>query len=204
MGDVLTVLPFGNTIATFELTGAEVIEALENGVSRAENAENEGTGRFAQVAGLRYSWDPSRPVGERIISAEVRNTDGSFSPIDPNATYQAATNDFNRKGGDDYAVFVNARNPYDYGPSLDQAVQEYIATFSPVSPQLEGRIAQVEGAAPATTTTEAAQAPAAPTPAAETPATLPTAGQDFNLLPAILTSLGGVLASAGVWLYRKK
>ena len=60
LGDVLTVLPFGNLISTFELTGAEVVEALENGVSRAENPDNEGTGRFAQVAGVRYSWNPNQ------------------------------------------------------------------------------------------------------------------------------------------------
>ena len=54
MGEVLTVLPFQNTLATFELTGAGIIAALENGVSQIE----EGAGRFPQVAGLRYSFDP--------------------------------------------------------------------------------------------------------------------------------------------------
>lgn len=152
MGDVLTVLPFGNMIATFELNGAEVVQALENGVSRAENPDNEGTGRFPQVAGLRYSWDPAQPVGSRITAVEVKNTDGSYSPIDLTATYQVASNDFMRGGGDGYEVFVTARNAYDFGPALDQAVQEYIQTFSPVAPMVEGRISQGAGtmAAPAT------------------------------------------------------
>lgn len=152
VGDVLTVLPFGNMIATFELNGAEVVQALENGVSRAENPDNEGTGRFPQVAGLRYSWDPAQPVGSRITAVEVKNTDGSYSPIDLTATYQVASNDFMRGGGDGYEVFVTARNAYDFGPALDQAVQEYIQTFSPVAPMVEGRISQGAGtmAAPAT------------------------------------------------------
>lgn len=152
VGDVLTVLPFGNMIATFELNGAEVVQALENGVSRAENPDNEGTGRFPQVAGLRYSWDPARPVGSRITAVEVKNVDGSYSPIDLTATYQVASNDFMRGGGDGYEVFVTARNAYDFGPALDQAVQEYIQTFSPVAPMVEGRISQGAGtmAAPAT------------------------------------------------------
>jgi len=183
VGDVLTVLPFGNLIATFELSGAEVVEALENGVSRAENPENEGTGRFSQVSGMRFSWDPNQPVGSRIVSVEIKNADGSFSPIDPNATYKAATNDFVRNGGDGYEVFVNARNPYDFGDLLDEAVQAYIAAHSPVSAQLEGRITQAEG----------------------TPITLPETGGVGSLLPALMLSLTGAsLVGGGVWLRRKK
>ncbi|NJN99154.1 MAG: LysM peptidoglycan-binding domain-containing protein [Anaerolineales bacterium] len=163
VGDVLTVLPFGNMIATFELNGAEVVQALENGVSRAENPENEGTGRFPQVAGLRYSWNPNLPVGSRITSVEVKNADGTFSPIDPAATYKVASNDFMRTGGDGYEVFVSARNAYDFGPSLDQAVQEYIKTFSPVAPEVEGRVTQSDAPAAAPQT---GVEPAAPSNAA--------------------------------------
>jgi 5'-nucleotidase len=187
VGDVLTVLPFGNAIATFEITGAEVVEALENGVSRAENPENEGTGRFAQVSGVRYSWNPNQPVGSRIVSVEVKNADGSYSPIDLAATYKVATNDFNRNGGDDYEVFVNARNAYDFGPLLDEAVAQYIAANSPVAPELEGRITQTEAVG------EAA------------PATLPESGGAISILPALLMSLAGLsLTGAGLWLRRKQ
>ncbi len=196
VGDVLTVLPFGNLISTFELTGAEVVQALENGVSRAENPENEGTGRFPQVAGLRYSWNPNQPVGSRIVSVEVLNADGSYGPIDPNDTYKIASNDFMRNGGDGYEVFVDARNAYDFGAALDEAVQAYIAANSPVSPQLEGRISQAEGA-----TAEAV--PAAP--AAEVPAALPQSGGVISLLPVIILSLAGLsLTGAGLWLRRQK
>ncbi len=90
VGDILTVLPFGNLISTFEVTGAELMQALENGVSRAENSENEGTGRFPQVAGMRFSWNPALPAGSRIISAELLNADGSYSPLDMTATYNVA------------------------------------------------------------------------------------------------------------------
>ena len=187
IGDVLTVLPFGNAISTFELTGQEVGQALENGVSRAENPENEGTGRFAQVSGLRYSWNPNQPVGSRIVSTEIQNADGSYSPIDLAATYKVAANDFMRNGGDDYEMFVNARNVYDFGPLLDQALAEYIAANSPVAPDLEGRITQTEAVA------EAA------------PATLPESGGVLSILPAILMGLAGLsLTGAGLWLKRKQ
>ncbi len=153
-GQILEVLPFGNTIATFEIKGADLLAALENGVSRAENPENEGTGRFLQVAGLRYAWDPTKPVGQRIVKVEVRNPDGTYSALDPNAVYKVAANDFMRRGGDDYKVLAEkAINPYDYGPPLDEAVAEYIQAHSPIAPKVEGRIARVEAAIMPTTGT---------------------------------------------------
>jgi len=164
MGDVLTVLPFGNLISTFEVTGKELVTALENGVSRAESPDNEGTGRFPQVGGLRFSWNPGQPVGSRLVSVEVKKADGSYAPIDPAATYKLATIDFMRTGGDGYEVFKTARNAYDFGSALDEAVHEYLANFSPVSPKIEGRITKAEGAAapaPAAKAEPEAKAPAA-------------------------------------------
>ena len=180
MGQIMEVLPFGNTIATFEIKGEDLLAALENGVSRAENPENEGTGRFLQVAGLRYTWDPSRPVGERIISVEVRNPDGTYSPLDPNAIYKVAANDFMRKGGDDYKVLAEkAINPYDYGPPLDQAVAEYIQAHSPVAPKVEGRIKMVATAV------------------------MPTTGGIPVAWPVGASALGATLAALGVYLRRR-
>ncbi len=146
MGQVLEVLPFGNTVATFGLKGADVVAALENGVSRAENPENEGTGRFPQVAGLRYTWDGSKPEGERILSVEVMGEDGSYAPIDPETVYQIASNNFMRGGGDGYSMFAdNAIDAYDFGPPVDEVVAKYIAENSPVASELEGRITRADG-----------------------------------------------------------
>lgn len=143
LGNILEVLPFSNTISTFELKGEDLITALENGVGRAHSAANEGTGRFPQVAGLRYAWSPDRLPGERLLSVEVQNPDGSFAPLDPQATYKIATNDFLRKGGDGYSVFAEkAENAYDAGANLEDVVAEYVKTFSPIQPALDGRIQQ--------------------------------------------------------------
>lgn len=151
LGQVMEVLPFGNAISVFKLKGEDLWAALENGVSRAENMENEGTGRFLQVAGLRYTWDPTKPVGQRIVSVEVRNADGSYSPLDMNAIYVVAANDFMRRGGDDYKVLAEkAIDPYDFGPPLDEAVADYIHTFSPIAPKVEGRIRKVTAGMPRT------------------------------------------------------
>ena len=142
MGDVLTVLPFGNLISTLELSGADVWAALENGVSQAEDM----AGRFPQVGGLRYTWDGSQEPGSRIVSVDVWNDDtGEYEPIDMDALYYVATNDYMRNGGDGYAVLAeNAVNPYDFGSPLDQVVANYIAANSPVTPEVEGRITRID------------------------------------------------------------
>lgn len=139
LGDVLTVLPFGNLTATFSLTGADVVAALEHGVSAV--GSDSGTGRFPQVSGLRFTFDPAAEIGSRIVSVEVLNDDGTYSAIDPEATYSVVSNDFLRRGGDGYTVFAeNAIDPYDFGTPMDQVVADYIESNSPVNPQIEGRI----------------------------------------------------------------
>lgn len=140
MGEVLTVLPFSNTLATFELSGADIVASLENGVSDIEG----GAGRFPQVAGLKYSFDQSQPAGERISDVQVMQ-DGAWAPIDPEATYGVVTNNYVRNGGDGYALFgSNATNVYDFGPPLEQVVADYIADLGgEYTPYTDGRITDV-------------------------------------------------------------
>ncbi|MFP1632171.1 5'-nucleotidase C-terminal domain-containing protein [Zhengella sp. ZM62] len=146
MGEVLTVLPFQNTLATFQLKGADIVAALENGVSQVE----EGAGRFPQVAGLRFTWDPAGEPGSRIRSVEVGGN-GDWQAIDPDKTYGVATNNFMRAGGDGYKVFAtNGMNAYDYGPGLEEVVATYLSAKAPYQPINDGgRIMKVEAAAPA-------------------------------------------------------
>lgn len=137
MGQVLTVLPFQNTIATLAIRGRDLVVALENGVGAAEF----GSGRFPQVAGMRFAWDPAAPAGARIVSVEMRGADGAYAPLDPEATYRIATNQFMRRGGDGYVVLRDrAIDPYDFGPGLEEALAAYIEARSPLQAGLEGRI----------------------------------------------------------------
>ncbi|WP_394855489.1 5'-nucleotidase C-terminal domain-containing protein [Nitratireductor aquimarinus] len=140
MGEVLGVLPFQNTLATFQIKGEDVVASLESGVSQIED----GAGRFPQVSGLRFSFDPSVAPGEgRIQSVEVKDGDG-WTAIDPDATYTVASNNFTRNGGDGYKLFAeNAQNAYDYGPGLEQVLADYLAANSPYKPSLDGRITKV-------------------------------------------------------------
>jgi 5'-nucleotidase len=138
MGEVLTVLPFQNTLATFKISGQGVIDALENGVSQVEEVK----GRFPQVAGLRFTWDTNVAPNEgRVIEVMVATGDG-FVKIDPSATYSVVTNNYVRNGGDGYKMFRAGMNAYDYGPGLEVVLADYMAAQGGYSPYLDGRIAQ--------------------------------------------------------------
>jgi len=141
MGEVISVLPFQNTLATFELSGAGIMEALENGVGQVD----EGAGRFPQVAGLQYTWDPEAPAGERITEVMV-DQDGEWVPLDTEATYGVVTNNYMRQGGDGYAVFADeGTNAYDYGPGLEVVVADFIETMDGAyEPYTDGRISTAE------------------------------------------------------------
>ncbi|KAA3527610.1 LysM peptidoglycan-binding domain-containing protein [Rhizobium rhizogenes] len=166
MGEVLTVLPFQNTVATFQLKGEDIRAALENGVSQIDD----GAGRFMQVSGMKYSFDRSKPAGSRVTAVEVKEGD-AFVPLDPAKTYTVAANNYVRTGGDGFKVFATkAINAYDFGPNLEEAVAAYITANSPYKPFTDGRITEVTPAgyvAPAK--------PAAPAPAATAPAATATA-----------------------------
>ncbi|MET3581393.1 5'-nucleotidase [Mesorhizobium robiniae] len=180
MGEVLNVLPFQNTLATFQISGKDLIAGLENGLSQIED----GAGRFPQVAGLKYSFDKSAaPNAGRVKSVEVMEG-GAWTPLNPDKDYLVATNNYVRQGGDGYEVFADkAKNVYDYGPGLEQVVADYLSAHRPYTPKLDGRITEIaaepaqEPAKPA----EAAPAPAEPAKPAET---APTAEPAMPELPA--------------------
>lgn len=141
VGEVMELLPFGNAVATFELTGTHVISALENGASQLPTL----AGRFAQVAGLRYVFDPQALVNGRLWRVEVKEGN-VWQPISPTKVYRVVSNDFMRRGGDGYTVFLQALNPYDFGPALDQAAMDYLLSFpnATYTPFLDGRISTVK------------------------------------------------------------
>ncbi len=140
MGEVLTVLPFLNTLSTFQLEGRHVRGALEHGVSQVEK----GAGRFPQVAGLRYAWDAAAPPGGRIRDVLVKQGD-DWVAIDEQAVYTLVTNNYLRRGGDGYKMFSeHGMNAYDYGPNLETVVADYLARNTPYTPYVDGRIRRVE------------------------------------------------------------
>ncbi|MEW6694560.1 MAG: 5'-nucleotidase C-terminal domain-containing protein [Pseudomonadota bacterium] len=105
MNTAFTLLPFNNVIVEFELTGAQVVAALEDGISAV--VDGGSTGPYPYAAGLRWDVDMSRPKGQRLSNVQVRNkATGAWSAIDPARTYVLATNDFVAAGGDGYATLA--------------------------------------------------------------------------------------------------
>ena len=139
VGEVLTVLPFGNTIATLKLSGAQIAASLEHGVGRVGGKG--GTGRFPQVSGLRYEFDSALEPGSRLKRVEVADSNGGYAPIDEGKMYTVATNNFMRTGGDGYEIFEkDAKEYYDYGRPLEEALMDYMIKKHPVDVVKDGRI----------------------------------------------------------------
>ncbi len=131
--DILTELPFGNVVVKLGLTGAQIREAIENGVSQAERT----AGRFPQIAGMSFSWNPKADAGNRVVSVKVG---GKF--LDDARVYTVATNDYMAAGGDGYSVLKKGRVIIDASGATLMAsmVMDYIKAKGSVSPKIEGRI----------------------------------------------------------------
>jgi 5'-nucleotidase len=131
LGDAFRVLAFDNTVVTFRLTGAQLREALENGVSQVEH----GSGRFPQVSGMTYAYDRTRAAGQRIVEVRVGG-----QPLEATRSYLVATNDFLADGGDGYAVFKASVERRDTQMDLRDLFIQYLRSTGTVSPRTEGRI----------------------------------------------------------------
>jgi 2',3'-cyclic-nucleotide 2'-phosphodiesterase (5'-nucleotidase family) len=130
---VLSELPFNNVTVKLQIPGNVLWAALENGVAKVENIR----GQFPHVSGMRYVFDPSQPAGSRIISVQV-----GHQPLDPNAIYSLATNDYIADGGDNYDMLKGLKRLIDTsaGTLMAPAVMRYIESQGTIAPKLEGRI----------------------------------------------------------------
>ena len=135
LGDVLSVQPFGNTVVTFSITGQQLLEAMENGVSKVE----EGAGRFPQISGMTLTWDGSKEPGSRVVEITVGG-----EPLDVNKTYSVATNSFVGAGGDGYTVFREATDFLDTQFVDADVTADFIREAGTISPMVEGRITRVD------------------------------------------------------------
>lgn len=137
--DLLSILPFKNKVVKLEVTGATLHAALEHGVSTS--AEDAEPGRFLQVAGLRFTFDGSRPPGSRVVDVTVNG-----QPLDENRKYSLATTNFLTDGGDGYAMLKGARlliSP-EQGPSDFEVLRRAVAIAKSVAPKVDGRIKRLD------------------------------------------------------------
>ena len=131
--DIVSILPFVNYATTLRLKGQTIVDALELGVSSVESEH----GRFLHVSGLSYTFDLSKPPGERIVEVLFGGR-----PIDPDAWYTVATFDFLANGGDGYSMFANAERLLsdEAGELVTAIVIRAIEAAGEIAPELEGRI----------------------------------------------------------------
>lgn len=131
--DILSELPFGNATVMVEVTGKDLKDALENGVSQVDNR----AGRFPQVSGIKFTYDPKAPVGSRISALEVNG-----KPADAAATYKVASNDFMFAGGDGYGALGRGKTLIGKtdGSLMANVVMGYVRKIGTVDSKIEGRI----------------------------------------------------------------
>ncbi|WP_159881007.1 5'-nucleotidase C-terminal domain-containing protein [Paenibacillus puerhi] len=146
-GEILTVLPFNNDLVTITLTGQEIKEALENGVSTITTTRD---GRFPHVAGMRFYYDSTQPVNERVKRVEVKQG-ASYVALDLAASYTVATNAFTAKGGDFYAslekAYKEGRVNLLYLPDYEVLTNylKKLGTVTASDSAVEGRIVDLKG-----------------------------------------------------------
>jgi 2',3'-cyclic-nucleotide 2'-phosphodiesterase (5'-nucleotidase family) len=133
--DLEGIFYYRNDLVSFPITGAELLEALANSVSRPEAAD----GRFLQVSGLSFRY--AKQDGRFVVS-DVRV---GGEPLDPARIYTATTASYLYENGsesDGYAIFSEARRPKQIERFADirKAFEEHVARVGTVSPRIEGRI----------------------------------------------------------------
>jgi len=132
--DIFTVFPFGNLVVMLEVTGQALVDSLEVGLALYP----EMSGGFPQVGGMTYTFDPSKDAGERVVELLIAG-----EPVDPEAFYKLATNDFLAAGGDGFTALAAFDVAMEIG-AMDEVITDYFRANSPVAPVVEGRIVVAE------------------------------------------------------------
>ena len=139
-GNVIAVLPFGNTISQIQVTGQQVFEMFEKSLGSILQVDKAGktvldengqpllepSGGFLQISGAKVYYDTNLAAGKRILAIQVKNrATGLYEKLDLAKVYYLATNDFLAAGGDGYTMLGGAREE---GPSMDAAFEDYLKT----------------------------------------------------------------------------
>lgn len=145
VGDIISVLPFDNKLMKVEVDGKTIWEALENGVKAYPSA----AGQFLQVSGIKYTFDPSKEAGSRIV--DVTMSDGT--KLDLSKKYTVVINDFMAGGGDGYSMLkctgVGENDPdvkllLSTNYYLRDVFREYVESKGTIAPETSGRITIIQ------------------------------------------------------------
>jgi 5'-nucleotidase len=136
-GEAFTFQPFGNTLITFPMTGAQIISVLE------EQCQPLGSSRPFLHLGVSegFTYDLAKTiVGGDCTSVSVTNVMLNGAPLDPAATYNVTVNNFLADGGDNFVTFGTVTAPRLDGGNDLQALINYMGAFSPLSPPSTDRV----------------------------------------------------------------
>ena len=135
-GEAFAVQPFGNSLVTMTVTGAQIDTLLE------QQFDNPGVGqnRILQVSeGFAYSWSAAAPKGSKVDPASITL---NGVPIDPAASYRITVNNFMADGGDGYLVLREGTNRLGGDVDLD-ALEKYFTAQGVVAPGPQNRITKL-------------------------------------------------------------
>ncbi len=135
--EAFTVQPFGNSLVTLTLNGAELKTLLEQQFTGCTN--NQPFDRILQVsAGFSYTWNPTRLACDKVVPGTLMLNGAA---IDPATDYRVTVNSFLADGGDLFTVLPSGRNRLGGAQDID-ALEAYFAVNSPVPPGPRNRIAR--------------------------------------------------------------
>jgi 2',3'-cyclic-nucleotide 2'-phosphodiesterase (5'-nucleotidase family) len=123
---VLDAFPFLNTSVTLALSGGDLRQAMEQGLSLKAG--------MVQASGIQARYDLKRPIGERLVSLVING-----QPVDSEKTYKVTTNSFMAEGGDGY-VSLKKGKLVRTDPLLSEVVSDYVKAAKVIAPPKPGRL----------------------------------------------------------------
>jgi len=139
-GEAFTFQPFGNTLVTFPMTGAQIISVLE------EQCQPAGTSRPFLHLGVSegFTYDLAKTIVDgTCTSVSITNVMLNGVPLDPAASYNVTVNNFLADGGDNFTTFATITAPRLDGGNDLLALINYLGTFSPVAPPSTDRVTEL-------------------------------------------------------------
>ncbi len=137
--EVYNVFPFANTLSRLTLKGSSLKAVLEQ-QWRKDASGTEVKLALGTTKNLSYSYDLTRPVGDRVTAVTVNG-----APLDPAATYTVATQSFLAGGGDAFAGFTEATSNQNLGGIDFDALLAYVKASSPLTPDYSTRGVGLQG-----------------------------------------------------------
>ncbi|QTN26055.1 bifunctional metallophosphatase/5'-nucleotidase [Rhizobacter sp. AJA081-3] len=130
--DLFAAQPFSNALVTITLTGAQLLQVLE------QQWAGQARPRLLQVSrGLSYAWDAARPVGQRIVPGSLQ-LDGHT--IAPEQRLRVTVNAYLASGGDNFKALAENGSDAHTGMMDIEALEQYFRRAGTVSPTTDGRI----------------------------------------------------------------